>query len=123
MNQGQYKYFRINRDSGPYRNISVDRYGSFQVKTASSMQESAFILVITCLWSRATNLCICRPINKKCYLRALQMLVFDFGIFSFIVNDNGTLMVSGTKEVMDYFIFNNIKQVQFGPYPANSLYI
>ena len=129
LNQGQYKDFRVNPDSVPYRNISVDHCGPFQVKTASAMQESVYILVITCLWSRAVNLCICRRINKDCYLRALQLHVFEFGVPSFIVSDNGTPIVSGTEEVinylkdddtMEYFNFNNIKQVQFSPYPANS---
>jgi len=48
---------------------------------------------------------------------------------SFIVSDNGTPIVSGTEEVinylsdektLEYFNFNNIKQVKFSPYPANS---
>ena len=93
LNQGQYKDFRVNPDSVPYRNISVDHCGPFQVKTASAMQESVYILVITCLWSRAVNLCICRRINKDCYLRALQLHVFEFGVPSFIVSDNGTPIV------------------------------
>ena len=59
----------------------------------------------------------------------VQLHVFEFGIPSFIVSDNGTQIVSETEEfikylkdegTMEYFHFNNIKQVQFSPYPANS---
>jgi hypothetical protein len=44
----------------------------------------------------------CRFIDKDYFLRAIQLHIFDYGVPSLIVSDNGSPIVSGVEQTVKY---------------------
>lgn len=112
----------------PFRNILIDHIGPFHVK-CNSKQVKVYILIITDTWSRAINLFVCKSIDKYWFLRSLQLHIFEFGIPSLIISDNGSPIKSGVEQTVGYlndpdtreFLEErNIKMMSFRPYPAGA---
>ena len=129
VNQNAYKNFRINPEAIPFRNICVDHCGPFLVTDGLKQKCKVYVLVISCLWSRAVNLVICRSMEKSSFLRALQVHIFENGFPSLIISDNGSPIVAGVEQTASYlndtesvkFLKkHNINTLKFHPYPANS---
>ena len=129
LTQNAYKDYRVNPDCVPFRNIFIDHCGPFQVKNSVGVKENCYILVVTCLWSRGVNLILSRSLDKEIFVRALQLHVFEFGIPSLIVSDNGSQIVAGVDqtvnflndpETLEYLQQNNINNLEFKPYPAGA---
>ena len=62
-------------------------------------------------------------------MRALQIHIFDFGIPSFLISDNGSPIVAGAQQTISYLAdetsqqflrSHNIKTLSFHPYPAGA---
>ena len=128
INQNAYRDFRVNPEAIPFRNICLDHCGPFFVKTGSA-NEKVYVLVISCFWSRAVNLIVCRHIDKDSFLRALQLHIFEHGLPSVIVSDNGTPIVAGMKQTieflndpltLEYLHDHNIQSLSFHPFPAGA---
>ena len=128
INQNAYRDFRVNPEAIPFRNICLDHCGPFLVKTGSA-NEKVYVLVISCFWSRAVNLVVCKHVDKDSFLRALQLHVFEHGIPSIVVSDNGTPIVAGMKQTIEFlkdpltheFLQeHNIKLLDFQPFPAGA---
>ncbi|XP_064093214.1 uncharacterized protein LOC135205956 [Macrobrachium nipponense] len=129
INQNAYRDFRINQEAIPFRNICIDHCGPFLVKDRNKQNYKVYVLVISCFWSRAINLVVCRLIDKNSFLRALQMHIFEYGFPSLIVSDNGSPIVAGVEqtisylndlETIDFLRSHNIKSLKFHPFPANA---
>ena len=128
LNQNAYRDFRINPEKIPFRNCMVDHIGPFSVREGK-VKNKVYILIVTCLWSRAVNLVLCPQIDTNSFLRALQLHIFSYGVPSLIASDNGSPIVSGVKrmqkflsdpEVNEFLESHNIKKIDFEPYPANA---
>ena len=132
INQNDYKSVRINPENVPYRDLAIDHAGPFNIKSNSNSCDKAYILIVTCLWSRAVNLIVCPRIDTETFLCAFQAHIFDFGIPRSVLGDNGSPIVSGmgaitkflsTPDVQNFLKIRNISNLQFTPYPANASYL
>ena len=132
INQNSYREFRVNPSHHPFRDIALDHVGPFTVKNSIGHCSKIYLLLITCLYTRAINLIICHDINNKSFLQALQIHVHEFGMFQTVISDNGSPIVSSLEQVRNYLssldIANylkehNIKILDFAPYPPGSSYL
>ena len=124
LNQSSYRDFRANPSTIPFRNVFVDYLGPFQVYQNNN-KTKVWILLFTCLWSRAVNLKITSDLTVGNFFRAFQMHVFEEGIPERIFSDLGSQITSAAKqiegflseqEVSSYLSQNNIESVSFQHY-------
>lgn len=124
LNQSAYRDFRVKPSSVPFSNIFVDYIGPFIVKLSGSRQK-VWLLIITCLWSRAVNLKICLSANVQDFLRAIQLHIYEYGIFNFCVSDLGSQIQAGANlittflsdfETEQFFEISGIQKVKFRHY-------
>ena len=125
LNQSHYKEFRIDPPSVPFRYIFVDYMGPFFVKS-NGQKVKVWVLVVTCMFSRAINLKTCLDLSVKEFLRAFQIHCFEFGIPEFCISDLGTQIVAASNIITDYlkdqdtkafFDENGIKPISFYQFP------
>ena len=64
LNQNSYKEFRLNPPEIPYRYCFMDHLGPYYIKD-SDKKVKVWLLLITCLWSRAVNIKICLDMTVK----------------------------------------------------------
>ena len=131
FNPNDYRPFRVNPSPFPFRDVAIDHIGPFQVRFSDG-QRKAYILIITCLWSRACNLIVSPKLDNEHLLLGLQQQIFEFGVFQNLVSDNGSPIVSSLGQigefikdpiVQNFLTENNIKQLQFQPYPAKASFL
>ena len=101
LNQAPYKEFRSDPPAVPFRSIFVDYCGPFKVKLHEE-DAQVWILVITCLWSRAINLKICRDMSRETFCRAFQLHCFEYGLPEICRSDLGSQIVAGGKVIQDF---------------------
>lgn len=132
LNQGQYKPFRVNPSKQPFRDIALDHIGPFTIVDNFSNTTKIYLLIITCLYTRAINLIVCSNINNKSFLQALQLHVHQYGFFQTVLSDNGSPIVSSLDtlvdtlndpEVSNFLKENNIKKLDFTPYPPGASFL
>ena len=130
--QNDYKDFRINPQAFPFRDIAIDHMGPFSVKSEGGTAIKAYVLIVTCLWSRAVNLLVAQHIDKLSFLLCFQEHIFEYGIPQTIVSDNGSPICSSLNDISCYLNDDqvksflkekNIKMMQFLPYPANASFL
>ena len=51
------------------------------------------------MWSRAVNLLICRSADTDDFLRAVQIHIYAYGLFSNCVSDLGSQIKSGANKM------------------------
>ena len=131
LNENDYRDFRVNPSQVPYRDLALDHMGPFTVRLGEKPSK-IYILIITCLWSRAVNLIISFNLNNRSFLQALQTHVCEFGVPQFILSDNGSPIVSSIPTIQrflsdsftqNYLIEHNIKPLSFAPYPAGASFL
>ncbi|XP_068200730.1 uncharacterized protein [Palaemon carinicauda] len=124
LNQSSYREVRIDPPNVPFRNIYIDHMGPFYVKVNNS-KEKVWILVISCMWSRAVNLKLCDSLSVEDLLRALQLHIYQFGKPEYIASDLGTLMTAGSNiietflshfETKDFLRRHNMNEIKFDHY-------
>ena len=124
LNQNDYRDERVNPNTIPFSNVYLDYCGPFSVKI-NDKTEKVYILCITCMYTRAINLKLCRDLSTENCLRSLQIHVFDFGLPQYCVSDLGTQLVAAGNVITDflkdfktqtYFKDNNIKCIEFSHY-------
>lgn len=132
LNHNAYKDYRINPVKIPYREVVPNHIGPFIIKNDHGENVKAYILIITCMWSRAVNLLLCRNIDKECFLQAIQIHIFENGMPQRIISDNGSPIVGSIPqmkeflndtEVINFLKERNIKLLNFQPYPANASFL
>ena len=132
INQNDYKDYRINPSKVPFRDIALDHIGPFYIRNDKDEKTKIYLLIITCLFTRAINLIICRHLSNECLLEALQIHIYEFGIPQFILSDNGSSIVSSIKsmqeflkdtDVSNFLSERSIKPLVFAPYPSNASYL
>ena len=124
LNQNAYREFRSDPPTVPFSTIFIDYLGPFNVKFEGNT-EKIWLLCISCVWSRAINLKICRSLDVPDFLRAFQMHCFEYGIPQLCISDLGTQLVAGANiissfiadpETQLYFEENNVKPLSFHQY-------
>ena len=121
INQSSYREVRVHPCEVPFANCYLDYMGPFYVKH-KTIKSKIWILVITCMWSRAVNMKICVDMSTKEFIRAIQLHTFEFGLPQFCVSDLGSQIVAGANtittlisdpETQLYFQENNIQPLKF----------
>ncbi|XP_068237328.1 uncharacterized protein [Palaemon carinicauda] len=102
LNQSHYPEFRINPENIPYRQIFIDHMGPFKIKNDQGNTVKVWLLCITCLWSRAINLKVCMDLTSEEFIRALQLLTYEFGIPSLCLSDLGSQFVGGANQISSF---------------------
>ena len=124
LNQNLYREFREDPPSTPFRNIFVDYLGPFFIKSENS-NSKVWLLCVTCCWSRAINLKLCRSLNVSDFLRAFSLHCFEFGIPELCISDLGTQLVAGANIITTflddphtqlYFEEKGVKPISFQQY-------
>ena len=124
LNQSPYREFRIDPSSIPFNSIFIDHLGPYFVKKEGK-KTKVWILIVTCLWSRAINLKICHDLSVKEFLRAFQLHTFEVGVPSLCLSDLGSQIVAGANvvtnfindfETQNYFQEQGIKPLKFDHY-------
>ena len=132
INQNAFKEYHINPGNIPFNKIALDHIGPFSVKNDCNQTVKVYILIITCFYSRAVNLLLCRNINSECFLNAFQLHVLEYGIPSLVVSDNGSPIVGSfpiigeflnCADISEFFISRNIEILRHQPYPANASFL
>ena len=125
LNQNSYRDFRSNPPRIPYRSCFVDFFGYYKVKTNGDTVK-VYVLCITCLFTRAINLKVCKDLTVDSFMRALQLHVFEFGVPETIYSDLGSQIVAGgnlvssflnDENVREYFASHKMKSLSFQQYP------
>ena len=128
LNQSSYREFRCNPENVPFRNIMVDHIGPYQIKVGDT-NAKVWILIITCLYTRAINLKVCNDLTTKEFINALQLHIFEFGVFSLCISDLGSQLVAGANlvqtflsepETHSFFQENGMKALKFQNYPKGN---
>ena len=105
----------------PFRYCFIDHMGPFEVKINNN-KTKIWVLVISCMWSRAINLKICTDLTTAEFLRSLQIHSFEWGVPSYIISDPGSQLVAGANllndflndmETQNYFQEHGIKKFHF----------
>ena len=124
LNQSPYREFRLDPPNVPFRSIFIDHFGPYHVKYGGK-KVKVWILLVTCLWSRAINLKICWNMSAKEFLRALQLHCLEYGVPELCLSDLGSSFVAGANIVNDflkdvdtqnYFEENYVKPISFEQY-------
>ncbi len=131
LNKNAYKNYRINPEMIAFRNIIIDHIGPFYIKKFNK-KEKIYVLLISCLWSRAVSLIVCHQIDTEAFLRAFQIHIYEYGIPSIIVSDMGSPIVSGINKTIDflddietkeYLREHNIQRMEYQPYPSGASWL
>ena len=124
LNQSPYKEYRLEPSNVPFNNVFIDHAGPFFVKL-NGQKSKVYILLITCLFTRAINLKISLDLSVTEFLRAFQLHSFEFGIPSLVLSDMGSSLVAGAdlianflddRDVRNYFERCNMKHLTFETY-------
>ena len=124
LNQNYYRERQVCPPKIPFRFMYLDYLGPFNIKTGNS-KVKVWLLIFTCVWSRAINLKICHNLTVQEFLRVLQVHIYEFGMSELIVSDLGSQITAGAKTVhtllndpvsSSYFRDNNMKIPSFEQY-------
>ena len=83
LNQSPYRDFRVDPKKRPFATVMLDYIGPYTIKIGKS-REKCYLLIVTCLYTRAVSLQICHKADTASFLRALQMHIFRYGIFRYV---------------------------------------
>ena len=128
LNQNSYKDFRSSPPRQCFKSIMIDHLGPFTVNF-NGKREKVWILVITCLFSRAVNLKVCRSLSVGEFLKAIQLHCFEFGMFEEWLSDMGSQIQAGAHilkaflsdaETRKFLSSNGIKEVKFQHRPKGN---
>jgi hypothetical protein len=128
LNQSPYRDFRVDPPQIPFSSVFIDYIGPFSVKYGGT-KGKAWLFIITCLWSRAVNMKVCHTATTDDFLRAIQLHVFEYGLFQSCFSDLGTQLQAGANlistflsdhDTQQFFSSNGIRPVQFQHYPKGN---
>lgn len=112
----------------PFSSIFIDYIGPVSVKLDGRTRK-VWLLIITCLWSRAVSLQICFSADTADFLNAPQQHVHRYGIFRSCLSDLGSQICAGAKLIEDflndvdcyeYLQLNGIEKISFNQYPKGN---
>ena len=124
LSQSPYREERVMPNEFPFRDIYMDHFGPFEVSIGGKKQK-VYLLLLTCMFTRAFNIQICLDMTVKSFLRAFQMHIHKYGMPAKITSDSGSTLLAGGNLMMDflkgeeatsYLKSCNIPQVTFDSY-------
>jgi hypothetical protein len=118
----------VNPPQRPFSSVFIDYIGPFSVKYGGA-KGKAWLLIITCLWSRAVNLKVCHTATTEDFLRAIQLHIFEYGLFQSCFSDLGTQLQAGANlistflsdhDTQQFLNSNGINPIKFQHYPKGN---
>lgn len=119
LNQSSYRDERLNPPAVPFRFSYLDHFGPYNVKLGGK-KVKVYLLLITCMYTRAFNTEICMDMTCKSFLRAFQMHVHKYGIASRITSDPGSTLVAGGN-IISAFINDESVQSYLAQFDINKI--
>ena len=101
VSQNDYREFRFEPSKIPFGYVFLDYCGPFMVKINNAISK-VWILCITCCFTRAVNLKICKNLAVEEFLRSFQLHVFEYGLPKFCVSDLGSQLVAAGHIISDF---------------------
>lgn len=96
LNQSSYRLERMKPSEIPFGSCYIDHFGPYYVK-CHGIKQKIYLLLITCMFTRAFNSIICVDMTVASFLRAFQMHVHRYGMPSRVISDPGSTLVAGTN--------------------------
>jgi len=93
--------FRVEPDTAPFANTSVDLFGPLQVKVARKTLDKAYGCLFTCLTTRAVHTELVMSESTDEFLMGLRRFTALRGWPKFIFSDNGTNFVGAQAYLRD----------------------
>ena len=128
VSQNSYRECRVEPSNVPYRSLFVDHFGPCYVKVAG-VKRKVWVLVLTCMWSRAINLKLCMDLSTSEFLKAFQTHVYEFGAPQIVYSDQGSSILAGANtiksllnspQVTSYLRENGMRCMSFEQYPKGN---
>ena len=101
LNQGMYRDFRVSPNEVPFANMFLDYAGPFTVHIGHEATK-VYVLVITCLYTRAVNLVVSVNLTVEEFIRALSLHSFEYGVPLRVISDAGTQIVAGADVIGNF---------------------
>ena len=102
LNESSYRDFRAMPPETPFQTVFIDHAGHFNVRIRGEKCK-VYILIFTCLWSRAIDLVICYDLSLQEVLRAMQLHNYRYGLFEYCLSDLGSSLVASSKVISEHF--------------------
>ena len=121
LSQSDYRIERVSPEKQPFANIYIDYAGPFLV-TLNDNKIKVWLLILTCMWTRAVNILVCRSADAADFVKALQAHIYSYGVFKSCTSDLGSQIRAGANalqsylcdlDTQDFLDFHNIKWMQF----------
>lgn len=84
----------------PFSTVGLDYLGPFTVKKFRKT-EKRYVLLITCLATRAVHLEVAASMDTDCFIMALRRFIARRGRPHTVYSDNGTNLVGGERELRE----------------------
>ena len=68
----------------------------------NNAKSKVYILILTCLWSRAVNLKICLDLSLKAFMTSQQLHIYEWGLPEKIYSDSGTQLSAASNVLKDF---------------------
>ena len=108
LSQNSYRDFRSNPGRVPFSTVFLDYIGPINVKFEDKVKK-VWLLLTTCMFTRAISLQICLSADTAEFLRCLQMHIYKYGMFYFCLSDLGSQITAGTKIITDFLADDDTK--------------
>jgi len=124
LNQNVYREERFSPINIAYAHIFIDYMGHYFVEE-NGITVKVWILVITCLWTRAVNLKVSKSLTTEEFLRSFQLHSYEYGVPQLVLSDLGSQLVAAgdivteflrDPESIAYFEHNGAKVTTFEQY-------
>ena len=112
LNQNAYRELRLDPGPVPFNNIYLDYMGPFMAKDYHSKKnQKVWVLVITCMWSRAVNLKLVYNLSVREFLRTFQVHIYEHGVPRTCISDLGSQLTSGANIIKTQF--NDVQSQEY----------
>ena len=101
LNTSSYREWRAQPPDKPYSYVFLDYLGPFTVKVQSS-KTKVYLLLFTCLWSRAINIKICSDMSVAKFLLALQGHIYEEGVPTKVFSDSGSQLTAAASQISKF---------------------
>ena len=101
INQSPYRFFRSNPPKIPFSTVFMDYFGPFKVKRDKN-NVKVYVLLITCMWTRAVSLQISNEMTADEFMRSFQMHTLKWGVPQYCVSDLGSNFTSSINTIKGF---------------------
>ena len=75
-----------------------DSAGPFYMKEENDMDKKVYVLIFTCMFTRAVNLYVCPGMDTESFLYSLQLHILEYGMIQQFISDNQPSFLAGLNQ-------------------------